>query len=214
MAAAQTEARTAVVRSGPAILRPRDVKALLAAPDRRKAKGRRDAALLAVLLGSGARIGEAVRLTVENVEFASGRCRLTLRKSKQRSGSPAKWRCVTLPTLASRLLWDWIDYARPRLFVFEGPRHEAISTRQGRRIVTRYLRQVGRTDLHCHSLRHTVGAQIVRATGSIYSAQRVLGHSSPATTSAYYACFDTRDADQVADALAAVWQPRKYRGVR
>lgn len=213
MSTTQTEVRTAT-QQGPSILRPKDVKALLAAPDRRCRLGKRDSALLAVLLGSGARIGEAVRLTVENVEFASGRCRLTLRTSKQRSGSPAKWRCVTLPALTGRLLRDWVDYARPRLFVFEGPRHEAISTRQGRRIVTRYLRQVGRTDLHCHSLRHTVGAQVVRATGSIYSAQKVLGHSSPATTSAYYACFDTRDADQVADALAGVWSPRGGKGLR
>lgn len=210
-ALAETTTRQAA-QSGPAILRPRDVKALLAAPDRRTTKGRRDAALLAVLVGSGARIGEAVRLVVDNVVFENGRCHVTLKTSKQRSGSPPKWRCVTLPPMAAKLLRDWLDYARPRLFVFGGPRHEAISTRQGRRIVTRYLRQAGRPDLHCHSLRHTVGAQIVRATGSIYSAQRVLGHSSPAVTSAYYACFDVRDADEVADALAGVWQPRKFKG--
>ena len=213
MNAIEITTRTAAPQ-GPSILRPRDVKALLAAPDRRGRFGKRDSALLAVLLGSGARIGEAVQLTVENVEFASRRCRLTLRTSKQRSGSPAKWRCVTLPPMAAKLLRDWIDYARPRLFVFEGPRHEAISTRQGRRIVTRYLRQVGRTDLHCHSLRHTVGAMIVRSTGSIYSAQKVLGHSSPATTSAYYACFSVEDSDKVADALAGVWSPRGGKGLR
>ncbi|PJZ28391.1 tyrosine-type recombinase/integrase [Leptospira kmetyi] len=40
-------------------------------------------------------------------------------------------------------------------------------------------------NIHCHSLRHTVGIRLLAEAGSI-AAQKVLGHSSPTTTSRFY----------------------------
>ena len=42
-------------------------------------------------------------------------------------------------------------------------------------------------DLTFHGLRHTTGTRILRQTGNIKAAQKVLGHASAATTSAFYA---------------------------
>jgi len=183
--------------SGPSVLKPRQVKALLAAPDKRTRRGRRDAALIAVLGCGGLRLGECCRLLVENVELAQ-RVRLTTRTAKSRG---LRFRTVSLPGIAARLLRDHLAHSEPRFWVFPGRRNEALSTRQAGRIVTSYLRKIGRGDLRPHSLRHGVGAMVTRATGSIYVTQRVLGHSDPATTARYYAGWSTEDSDKAADAI-------------
>ena len=183
--------------SGPQVLRPKQVLALLRAPDRRTKLGKRDAALLSVLACGGLRLGECVRLTLDCVELGQ-RVRITTRTAKSRG---LRFRTVSLPSIAARLLRDHLAHSEPRLFVFEGRRHEALSTRQAGRIVTSYLRKIGRGDLHPHSLRHGVGAMITRATGSIFCAQSVLGHASPTTTAKFYACWAVEDADRASDAI-------------
>ncbi|PJZ58285.1 tyrosine-type recombinase/integrase [Leptospira barantonii] len=40
-------------------------------------------------------------------------------------------------------------------------------------------------NVHCHAFRHTVGIRLLQEAGSI-AAQKVLGHSSPITTSKFY----------------------------
>jgi len=183
--------------SGPAVLRPKQLKALLAAPDKRTRRGRRDSALIAVLGCGGLRLAEATHLLVENVELGQ-RVRLTTRTAKSRG---LRFRTVSLPSIGAKALRDHLAHSEPRLFVFEGRRHEALSTRQAGRIVTSYLRKIGRGDLHPHSLRHGVGAMITRATGSIFCAQSVLGHASPTTTAKFYACWAVEDADRASDAI-------------
>jgi len=185
------------VISSPTVLRANQLKALLAAPDKRTKRGRRDAALIAVLGCGGLRLGEATRLLVENVELAQ-RVRLTTRTAKSRG---LRFRTVSLPSIAARLLRDHLAHSEPRLFVFEGRRREALSTRQARRIVKAYLRQIGCGWARPHSLRHSLGAMATRATGNIYATQRVLGHASPDTTAKFYSAWDTTDADKVADAI-------------
>lgn len=185
--------------SGPAVLRPKQIRVLLNAPDRRTRLGKRDAALLAVLVGGGLRLGEACGLNIEGVELTE-RVRITIRTAKSRG---MKFRTVTLPGPAARLLVGWLAYAKPRFWVFPGNHGESLTARHAGRIVRTYLRKIGRGDLHPHSLRHGVGAMITRATGSIFCAQSVLGHASPTTTARFYACWAVEDADKAADAIEA-----------
>jgi len=185
--------------SGPQVLRPKQLKALLKAADLRTRRGRRDSALIAVLGCGGLRLGEACRLLVENVELGQ-RVRLTTRTAKSRG---LRFRTITLPGPAARLLRDHLAHSEPRLFVFEGRRHEALSTRQAGRIVRYYLAKIGRSDLRPHSLRHSVGAIVTRQSG-VWVAQKVLGHASPTTTSRFYSAFDVTDADIAADKLEEV----------
>ena len=44
---------------------------------------------------------------------------------------------------------------------------------------------------------------VVRETRSLYTAQRLLGHTDPRVTARYYAAFETSDADAAADALSS-----------
>lgn len=55
-------------------------------------------------------------------------------------------------------------------------------------------------DLTFHGLRHTTGTRILRQTGNIKAAQKVLGHASAATTSAFYAHATEEDVRSALDA--------------
>lgn len=206
--------RQQVIINGPAVLRPEQVKALVAAPDGRRRLGKRDKALLAVLVGAGLRVGEACRLNVHNVERrTAGRIRLTFRTSKRKDGA---WRTCTLPTWAAKPLADWLAYSEPKLWLFTGQRGEHLSVAGAEKIVNKYLAVVGRSDLHTHSLRHTFGSMVTRETRSIFVAQKLLGHADPRTTARYYSAFEVTDADNAADVLSAVlargkWGPKASR---
>jgi len=182
--------------SGPQVLRPKQLKALLNTPDRRTRRGRRDAALIAVLGCGGLRLGEACRLLVENVELGQ-RVRLTTRTAKSRG---LRFRTITLPGPAARLLRDHLSHSEPRLFVFEGRRHEALSTRQAGRIVKGYLRQIGCGWAHPHTLRHSYATILIHQSHDIWLTQKQLGHASVTTTN-IYAHADPSDADRAATAI-------------
>ena len=182
--------------SGPQVLRAKQLKALLNAPDRRTRRGRRDAALIAVLGCGGLRLGECCRLLVENVELAQ-RVRLTTRTAKSRG---LRFRTVSLPGPAARLLRDYLAHSEPRFWVFQGRRNEALSTRQAGRLVRYYLEKIGAGWARPHTLRHSYGAIVTRQSG-IWVAQKVLGHASPTTTSRFYSAFDVTDSDAAADAI-------------
>jgi len=182
--------------SGPQVLRAKQLKALLAAPDKRTRRGRRDSALLAVLGCGGLRLGECCRLLVENVELGQ-RVRLTTRTAKSRG---LRFRTITLPGPAARLLRDHLSHSEPRLFVFEGRRHEALSTRQAGRIVKGYLRQIGCGWAHPHTLRHSYATILIHQSHDIWLTQKQLGHASVTTTN-IYAHADPSDADRAATAI-------------
>jgi integrase len=111
-----------------------------------------------------------------------------------------RFRTVTLPAPAAKLLRDWLAYSQPRYWLFPGRRGECLSTRQAGRTVRYYLEKIGRPDLRPHSLRHSYGAIVTRQSG-VWVAQKVLGHASPTTTSRFYSAFDVSDSDLAADKL-------------
>ena len=191
----------ALLISGPPVLRTEQVNALLGAPDCRTRKGKRNKALLAVLVGGGLRVGEATRLTPANVQQTrAGRLRLTFQTAKARD---VCYRTVTLPEWAAQPVNSWLAYARPANWLFPGQGGLHLTVSGDEKIVKRHLRLVGRADLHTHSLRHTYGSMVTRETRSIFVAQKLLGHADPRTTARYYAGFEVGDADDAADALSA-----------
>ncbi len=208
MNATETKTRTAARVYDRRPLTAKTVRTLLAAPDKRRAIGKRDAALLAVLVGGGLRQSEACRLVVDNIAFDGGRCRVTCRTSKKKA---ADFRTVTLFPQAGKLVRDWLEYSQPRWYVFPGQHGECLSTRACRQIVKAWLREVGAGWARTHSLRKTAGALITRQTGNIYLTSKVLGHSNIIVTARAYSEYSLRDGDAAADAMAAAISPRAYR---
>jgi site-specific recombinase XerD len=182
------------------VLSPRELRQLVRLPDRRRRKGRRDAALLGVLAGGGLRLGEAVSLSFYELEIGP-RLRLTFVTSKSRS---ERMRTITLPAWAAEPLRSWLACLTDSDWLFAGSRGNHLSVRAAEKIVSKYLRAVGRSDLHPHSLRHSFGSLVTRETRSLFVAQKLLGHADPRTTSQYYSAFEVSDADNAAEALSRV----------
>jgi len=188
---------------GPAILKPREIAEVLALPDRRKKRECRDAALLAVMLGTGTRVGECVRLTVDNVERTpGGKIRLSICCLKGGTAAPPRWRIVTLPEPMAKILVGYMQKVKPRWWLFPGYRNDHMSRRQAQHIVRWWMTKIGRGDITCHGCRHTFGSMVTKYTRSIFVAQKLLGHVDPQTTAMYYAAFEVSDADEAADLIA------------
>ena len=206
--ATEVQLRTRAVQEP---LKARQVRDLLKHPDLRARLGRRDAALISVLVGGGLRIGECCRLTVDAVEVDRGVTRITTRTSKRRDGH---YRQVTLAPQAARLLRLYLERDRPTFWLFEGRRHEHLSTSAGRRAVCGHLRAIGAGWAHAHTLRHTFCSLLMRESHDLYLVQLCAGHASPVTTAKAYLHYDQDQIDKAAGFLAGAINPRGGRGLR
>jgi hypothetical protein len=188
--------------AGPAVLRPRDLEHLLAAPDARRWRGRRDRALLAAMALGGLRVGEAVKLSRDNVETDGRRMRLTF------TGKGGRRRTVSLAPDAAKALRAWLADPRcGRWWVFPGRRGEHLGVRAAQLIVDGYAREALGRRLHPHTLRHSMASALMRKSSDLRLVQMTLGHRNPKTTADYYLAWATSDADRAADLLGEVMHP-------
>lgn len=169
------------------------VEALLAAPDRDSALGLRDAALLEVLYGTGARISEVVRLDVDDVTRA-----LRVAEGEPRTlrllGKGSKERLVPLGSYAAEAVQAWLVRARP-LLAAKGPGGPALflNTR-GRRLTRQSAWEAVRraadaagidTEVSPHTLRHSYATHLLDGGADVRVVQELLGHASVTTTQIY-----------------------------
>ncbi len=182
------------------VLDKTEVTRLLNTPDLRTRHGKRNRALLAVMVLGGLRIAEATNLCYKDVVVQGKTTRLTF------TGKGGKRRTVTLPPKAAQALHEHMARSPEVVYVFQAHdtnRLAPLSTRGARHAVTQCFKSAGLPDwVHPHSLRHTCATMILRATGGdMRTAQRTLGHSNPATTAKYYDGWDSTDSDRAANAL-------------
>ena len=112
------------------------------APDRRTRLGRRDAALLAVLRGTGMFIGEACELRLSDVENRDGTLYFTIRKLKIRARTksrtiPLFWPEAHLPNIRSYIAERRRNPPESDC-LFPGYKARPLSINQVERIVNRY----------------------------------------------------------------------------
>lgn len=178
----------------PRVLTAAEMNKLLRSPDGRTPTGRRDAALLALMLGGGLRLHEAAGLRKRDVQ---GRTLLF-------EGKGRKLRTVVVPKRVVRLVVRQMEQAKGD-YVFPGRFGGSLSVKQAYNVVKYHARAAGLEEwVHPHSLRHTFASVLMRETGNLFQTQRVLGHSSPDTTARYYLAFSTSDAEHAAEAIDRV----------
>ena len=90
----------------PRYLKPGEVKRLLLAIDRKLPTGRRDYVTITLLLGTGLRAGEFIRLTLDDIDWRSR----FLRVQRSKTGRPRE---VPIPDVAFRVLVD-VRHDRPK----------------------------------------------------------------------------------------------------
>ena len=174
-------------RAGKAVvpyLEKAEMDALLAAPDRRTAQGRRDYALLLFLYNSGARATEAAQLKVRDLDVRAACVKITGKGGKQRL-------CP---------LWPATMAALEAVMGGRGANEPVFANRLGHPItrfgihtvVERYTLRIcakfpalATKRVSPHSIRHSTATHLLRAGVDINTIRGWLGHVSLDTTNIY-----------------------------
>ena len=169
----------------PGLLSRDEIEALLAAPDPRKAAGRRDRAMLELLYATGLRVSELVTLELNDVELES---RMLVAR-----GKGSKERVVPVGAPAAEALKAYLSGARDVLLrgrrskdLFVTPRGRRM-TRQGfAKLLARHARTAGiRRRVSPHKLRHSFATHLLEGGADLRAVQAMLGHADVSTTQIY-----------------------------
>jgi integrase/recombinase XerD len=190
-----------------------EIKALLATPDRGTWLGRRDRALLALMIQTGVRVSELTGLHVEDVHLGTGRHIRVRGKGRKRRATP-----LTGETVA--LLRQWLTERAG------APGDPLFPTRQGRPLsrytvgllISKYTDAAvaGCPSLMAkrvtpHTMRHTA-AMLWRAKGvDIATIALLLGHESSQTTHIYEHADPVLKEEAIARTAPLGIKPGRYR---
>jgi len=151
----------------------------------------RDRALLEFLYATGARISEALSLSIDDVLGDDSHVRETIRVT----GKGAKQRLVPVGSYARQALEAYLVRARPVLVrkakksspgVFVGARGGALSRQNAWLILQSAAERAGLSGLVSpHTLRHSFATHVLAGGADIRVVQELLGHSSVQTTQIY-----------------------------
>lgn len=180
--------RPALLRLLPETLTVPEVEDLLAAAAGDSWRAQRDRALLETLYATGARVSEAVRLRLSDLEPELRVVRL--------HGKGDKVRLVPLGARAAEALRTWIEGGRRRVLArCPGARPaEILLSFRGRpldrtnawRAVSSLARAAGiRRPVSPHGLRHSFATHLIEGGADLRSVQEMLGHASIRTTEIY-----------------------------
>lgn len=152
----------------------------------------RDYAIISLLLRTGLRTIETVRANVEDIVF-KGSQRVLLVQGK---GRDERDNFVLLTDKAYQPIAEYLALrgetaGKDPLFISDSNnnRGERLTTRTISYIAKEGLKAIGLDEkaFTAHSLRHTTAVNILRAGGSLETAQFTLRHTNPATTQIYTA---------------------------
>ena len=166
-----------------------DLDAILAAPDGNTQQGRRDHTLLLFLARTGARVSEAIGVTVSDLILKSP-AHVRLR------GKGAKERAVPLVKDAvaavNALLQERGIAAQPEAAVFVNTRKQRLSRFGVIHILCRAVTaavkakpSLGTRAISPHTLRHSLAMHLLQSGVDLVTIQSVLGHASVNTTHQY-----------------------------
>jgi integrase/recombinase XerD len=187
-------------------LEPDEAEAALRKVNRETKQGKRDYALLIVLLNTGRRLSEVASLEWQHVRMKGQRVTLTFEHCK---GDKTMRDMLSLANSKALLIWLHAYYGSElNQLAKDAPIWVTLSrnTRQaGQRLGIQGIQQVCEKFLeeHTHVARHTFTQLMIRAGATLPEIQARLGHESLATTGIYARVF-TSDENPHADKLAAM----------
>ena len=178
----------------PKALSVAQVQAMLEGVDTSTPVGLRDAALLELLYGTGARISEVVGLDVDDVS------RLVEADPDSTTGlrlfgKGGKERVVPLGSFARKAVQDWLVRGRPTFqekAKAPGPalllntRGARLSRQSAWTVLRRTAEQAGvEVEVSPHTLRHSFATHLLDGGADVRVVQELLGHASVTTTQIY-----------------------------
>jgi integrase/recombinase XerD len=167
----------------PRYLEPGQVEALLAGCDRESVNGRRDYAVLLLLVRMGLRCGEVAGLMLEDLDWRHGQ--ITVRGKGNRADQ------LPLPGDVGGAIVSYLRSGRPaaalvrRVFIrVKAPSCGLTSCGVTQIVVSAGLR-AGLGEVTGHRLRHTAATGMLRAGAPLEEIAQALRHRSTATTALY-----------------------------
>ncbi len=163
-------------------LEPGLVARLLASCDRRRTVGRRDYAILLLLVRLGLRAGEVAALRLEDVDWRNGEVLIRGKGDRQER--------LPLPADVGEALASYLQRRRPaeparalfaRVIAPRGALHATAVVA----VVHDACVRAGSTPVGAHRLRHTAGTGMLRAGASLSEIAEVLRHRHLKTTAIY-----------------------------
>lgn len=163
--------------------------------------GKRDAAILAVLLGCGLRRSEAANLLLSDVDMSAGSIVLVGKGNKERkSFMPAFTKQIVSSWLDIRQQFDATDFLflRARRFGKEARLVESGLTSQAiYYILKQRQKKAGIRPFSPHDLRRTYATMLFENDEDLITVQNMMGHASIATTQRY----DMRGEEAIKEAV-------------
>lgn len=167
----------------PHFLTQKEMEAMLAAPDIKKAGGLRDKALLECLYATGMRVSEIAGLRTQdlNIENAFVRCR----------GKGDKERIVPIGGKAIEACKIYMQKVRSKMkgisdHLFIGKRQKGLSREAIWMMIKKYARQAGiQKNITPHTFRHSFATHLLEHGADLRIVQELLGHSDISTTQIY-----------------------------
>lgn len=162
-----------------------EVRRMLDAVDRRTVAGRRDYAILVLLVTYGLRGREVAAMTLEDIDWKRERIRVPERKAGHSTGYPLS------PTVGAAVL-EYLQHARPktmerRIFMRALAPHGPLTTAAVSGRVSYALHRAG-IDVPragSHTLRHTCVQRLVEADFPFKVIGDYVGHRAPESTDIY-----------------------------
>jgi len=179
----------------PRAMHPDDVKKLLSIIDHT-----RDRALILLLLRTGIRIGEALRLTLNDLDLKGRKIHLYQGEKNDRG------RVVYLSNDAAFSLKRWLRWRDPEQFVFARKEEAPLSYSTARSLFKRYLIEAGldHKGYTVHSLRHTYASELLNAGMRLEVLQQLMGHQDIEMTRRYARLTDRTREEEYFRAMAKI----------
>ena len=181
----------------PRALTPAQLRALVASCDRRTSIGRRDYAIVLLLVRLGLRAGEVARLGLDDIDWRAGELRVLGKGNRSES--------LPLPADVGAAITAYLRRGRASgargrsVFVRVRAPHRALTAGGIGNVVNAAGKRAGLGHVHAHQLRHSAATAMLRAGSPLAEVGQVLRHRSAFNTAIY------AKVDQ--DALAVLARP-------
>ena len=139
-----------------------------------------DMALILILLHTGIRLGELLRLRLGDINLENGEVYIRPYRSSKKSKS----RTVFLGARTRQAVWKYIAKQQAATNDQSLPLIEIKGT-SVRQIFTRIAKNANVPNVHPHKFRHTFAITYLRNHGDIFTLKRLLGHATLDMTQRY-----------------------------
>jgi integrase len=185
----------------PKSIEDRDVAALVESCARARRSGRRDLAILLLMVRLGLRAGEVAALRLRDLDWRAGDVLVR--------GKAGRHDRLPLPVDVGEAVVDYLRHERPEttsrsVFILSVAPRTAISAATVAGVAGRACERAGLAPMGPHRFRHTAATAMLRGGASLADVGQVLGHQHQETTS-IYAKVDRGSLSMLAMPWPQVW---------